>query len=137
MNRSQFSSGAVAAVAWGAATSAGATPLFRVQSNRIRPGAQMSLAELLGDVPPPASGDLVQYELSFGATYDKQIGFGHETDGADRYLFVETQVGNGNTPAIRTRSKSLSQERDVRRRLHPVPGAPVCDAFGQHARAVG
>lgn len=112
MNRSQFSSGAVAAVAWGAATSAGATPLFRVQSNRIRPGAQMSLAELLGDVPPPASGDLVQYELSFGATYDKQIGFGHETDGADRYLFVETQVGNGKHAGNpNTLKKSISRAR--------------------------
>jgi hypothetical protein len=49
----------------------------------------------LAHYPTAAAGDIVQYELGFGATYDKQIGFGHETDGDERLSFVETQVGNG------------------------------------------
>jgi hypothetical protein len=50
---------------------------------------------MLAQYPTAASGDLLQYELGFGAAYDKQIGFSHEFDGDDRHSFVETQVGNG------------------------------------------
>jgi hypothetical protein len=69
-------------------------PTF-IRTDRIRAGGQLSLAEMLARYPTPTSGDIVQYELGFGAAYDKQIGFGHETDGDRRLSFVETQVGNG------------------------------------------
>jgi hypothetical protein len=73
---------------------AAAPPVF-TRLERIRPGEHLSLAEILAQYPAAVSGDIVQYELGFGAQYDKQIGFGHEADGDARYLFVETQVGNG------------------------------------------
>jgi thiol-disulfide isomerase/thioredoxin len=50
---------------------------------------------ILAQYPTPVAGDIVQYELGFGAAFGKQIGFGNETDGDERLSFVETQVGNG------------------------------------------
>jgi len=96
MNRARFltatTAGALAATAQHA--SALAPPAF-ILADRIRVGARLSLAQMLAQYPAALSGDLLQYELGFGAAYDKQIGFGHETDGDDRLFFVETQVGNG------------------------------------------
>jgi hypothetical protein len=96
MNRAQFFAATTAAgLALGLQpVSAAPIPTF-IRSDRIRVGATLSLAEMLAQYPAAVSGDLVQYELGFGAAYDKQIGFGHETDGDDRLFFVETQVGNG------------------------------------------
>jgi hypothetical protein len=87
---------AAAGLALGAASRAGAAPLpIFIRAERVRPGASLSLAEILAQYPTAVSGDIVQYELGFGAAYDKQIGFGNEADGDERLLFVETQVGNG------------------------------------------
>jgi hypothetical protein len=96
MNRATFLSAATTAgFALGTRfASAAPVPAF-ILADRIRPGARLSLAEMLARYPSAVSGDLVQYELGFGATYDKQIGFGHESDGDARLSFVETQVGNG------------------------------------------
>ncbi|MDQ2858307.1 MAG: hypothetical protein M3R53_06605 [Candidatus Eremiobacteraeota bacterium] len=77
-----------------AGTSAAAAPSF-VSSAPLRAGARLTTAQILDGYPTPVSGDVVQYELGFGAAYDKQIGFGHETNGNDLLFFVETQVGNG------------------------------------------
>jgi hypothetical protein len=95
MNRARFLAATTAgALAAGARRAAAMPPAF-VRRDRIRVGANLSLAEILAPYPTAVSGDLVQYELGFGAAYDKQIGFGHETDGDERFFFVETQVGNG------------------------------------------
>jgi hypothetical protein len=94
MNRARFLAAAAAASLTATAEQAKAMPTFML-AERIRPGASLSLPEMLAQYPAPVSGDLVQYELGFGAAYDKQVGFGHETDGDAPLLFVETQVGNG------------------------------------------
>jgi hypothetical protein len=93
LNRARFVAATTAGVLVATAEHAAATTF--VLTERIRVGARLSLAEMLASYPTAASGDLLQYELGFGAAYDKQIGFGHETDGDARLFFVETQVGNG------------------------------------------
>ncbi|HTW85425.1 MAG TPA: hypothetical protein VMD91_15255 [Candidatus Sulfotelmatobacter sp.] len=67
----------------------------RAMAQTPRLGTRVTLAGLLAAYPSATAGDVVQYELGFGAQYDKQIGFGdeHDRDVARRY--VETQVGNG------------------------------------------
>jgi hypothetical protein len=95
MKRSHFLTGVAAGALAGHATAALADDPAFIRADPLRVGARLSLAEMLAFYPPAAAGDLVQYELGFGATYDKQIGFGREADrDADR-AFVETQVGNG------------------------------------------
>jgi len=94
LNRERFLAVTSAGVALGTRRAAAAAPAF-ILTERIRPGARLSLAQLLARYPTALGGDLVQYELGFGAAYDKQIGFGHEIDGGMRRSFVETQVGNG------------------------------------------
>ena len=84
MNRAQFFAATTAGLALGMQPLfAAPIPAF-VRSERIRVGATLSLAEMLAQYPAAVSGDLVQYELGFGAAYDKQIGFGQEIDGDDR-----------------------------------------------------
>ena len=93
LNRVAFLTGATGA-ALAASTARAAVPTF-VLAERLRPGARLTLSEMLAQYPAAVSGDLLQYELGFGAAYDKQIGFGREYDGDLRLYFVETQVGNG------------------------------------------
>ncbi len=95
MNRPAFVTSALATLIAGGARPAGAQPHTLNGATPLRSGSRWSLAHLLAAYPEPRSGDLLQYELGFGAAYDKQIGFGHEMDGDDRLSFVETQVGNG------------------------------------------
>jgi hypothetical protein len=97
MNRVRFLAAATAGMLAGSVGRAeAATPAFLL-SDRLRVGAELSLSEMLAPFPTAASGDVLQYELGFGAAYDKQIGFGHEVDGENQreFFFVETQVGNG------------------------------------------
>ena len=91
IKRASFSRVAAAGLLVGAGA---ASPAFAF-GVPLRAGARLTAAQILDAYPTAVSGDVVQYELGFGAAYDKQIGFGHETDGNDRLSFVETQVGNG------------------------------------------
>lgn len=97
MNRVRFLAGATAGMLAGSAIRAGAAAPDFMLADRLHAGAHVSLAEMLAPYPTAARGDVLHYELGFGAAYDKQIGFGQEVDGENgrAYFFVETQVGNG------------------------------------------
>jgi hypothetical protein len=86
MRRASFIGGTVAAMATTSLDASAAVP---------RLGTHATLAALLAAYPTAVPGDVVQYELGFGAQYDKQIGFGDEHDRDGRLAYVETQVGNG------------------------------------------
>lgn len=123
LNRARFLAAATAGALTATRKHASAAPSTTLMLARsIRVGAQLSLAEMLEPYPAAASGDLLQYELGFGAAYDKQIGFGHETNGDERLIFVESQVGNGDHACNpNTLKKVYLKSHDVSDVFTPYP----------------
>ena len=70
-----------------------ATPFATLAASLV--GRTITQADLFATLPKPEPGDWSRVIMGSGVQYDKQMGFGRESDphGGPSLLFVETQIG--------------------------------------------